>query len=272
VVLLNFCGLHAGSLILEAQNGLATDTGVGRQWAAQYEPGDVVRYSKGSHAMGIRAGEYATVEGCDRERNLLERNLLTVERENSERMTYDPRRLQGVTVYRESERSFSEGDRVQFPAPDKDRHIANRELGTIESIDEHGNAQIKLDSGREVRLSLEGHPHLDYGYAVTSHSSQGATTDRVLVNVDSEQAGEQLINLAYVCCCLATMRKSTPTTPAISAIRSAARCPTRQHSSARGPERRTGPNQGTTAEKRKTTATITPRATGTRWPWSNPRT
>ena len=67
-------------------------------------------------------------------------------------MTYDPRRLQGVTVYRESERSFSEGDRVQFTAPDKERHIANRELGTIESIDERGNAEVKLDSGREVRL------------------------------------------------------------------------------------------------------------------------
>jgi ATP-dependent exoDNAse (exonuclease V) alpha subunit len=70
----------------------------------------------------------------------------------------------------------------------------------IESIDEHGIAQIKLDSGRAVRLSLEERPHLDHGYAVTSHSSQGATADRVLINVDSEQAGEQLVNsrLAYV--------------------------------------------------------------------------
>jgi len=170
-------------------------TGVDRSWAAQYEPGDVVRYSKGSHAIGISAGEYATVEHADRERN-----LLTVERENGEHVTYDPRRLQGVTVYRESERDFSEGDRVQFTAPDKERHVANRELGTIESIDEHGNAQIRMDSGREVRLSLEDHPHLDHGYAVTSHSSQGATADRVLIHVDSEQTGEQLVNsrLAYV--------------------------------------------------------------------------
>ena len=28
-------------------------TGMDRTWAAQYEPGDVVRYSKGSHALGI---------------------------------------------------------------------------------------------------------------------------------------------------------------------------------------------------------------------------
>ena len=35
---------------------------------------------------------------------------------------------------------------------------------------------------------------------VTSHSSQGQTADRVLVHVDTEQAGEKLVNrrLAYL--------------------------------------------------------------------------
>jgi ATP-dependent exoDNAse (exonuclease V) alpha subunit len=51
-----------------------------------------------------------------------------------------------------------------------------------------------------VTFSLADHPHLDYGYAVTSHSSQGQTADRVLVHVDTAAAGEQLVNrrLAYV--------------------------------------------------------------------------
>jgi ATP-dependent exoDNAse (exonuclease V) alpha subunit len=170
-------------------------TGTDRAWAAQYEPGDVVRYTKGSRSMSISPGAYAKVESFDRERN-----LLTVERAGGEKLTYDPRRLQGVTVYREGERAFSEGDRVQFTAPDKTLKIANRELGTIESIDEHGNVEIKLDSGREARFNLEENRHLDYGYAVTSHSSQGATADRVLIHIDSEAAHEQLINsrLAYV--------------------------------------------------------------------------
>ena len=43
-------------------------------------------------------------------------------------------------------------------------------------------------------------PIPDYLRAVTSHSSQGATADRVLVRVDTEQAHDQLVNsrLAYV--------------------------------------------------------------------------
>ncbi len=83
---------------------------------------------------------------------------------------------------------------------DKTLKIANRELGTIENADGRGNVENKLDSDREVRFNLEENRHLDYGYAVTSHSSQGATADRVLVNLDTEEAHEKLINsrLAYV--------------------------------------------------------------------------
>jgi ATP-dependent exoDNAse (exonuclease V) alpha subunit len=170
-------------------------TSADRQWAAQYETGDVVRYTRGSKAHGIKAGEYARLERVD-EKN----NRVTVKRKNGEEVNYDPRRLHGVTLYRVTERAFSKGDRVQFTAPNRERHIANRELGTIEKIDKGCNLQLRLDSGRTVALNVKENPHLDYGYAVTSHCSQGQTADRVLVHVDTEQAGEKLVNrrLAYV--------------------------------------------------------------------------
>ena len=170
-------------------------TGADRQWAEQYKPGDVVRYTKGSKALGIGAGEYARVQ-----RTNPTENVVTVKRENGKRLSYDPRRLHGVTLYREAERAFAKGDRVQFTAPNRHQHIANRELGTIEKIDARGNLQVRLDSGHVVAFNINENPHLDHGYAVTSHSSQGQTADRVLVHVDTEQAGEKLVNqrLAYV--------------------------------------------------------------------------
>ena len=58
--------------------------------------------------------------------------------DSGERVTYDPRRLQGVTLYREADRAFAVGDRVQFTAPYRERHVANRELGTLEQIDASG--------------------------------------------------------------------------------------------------------------------------------------
>ncbi len=170
-------------------------TGADRQWAEQYEPGDTVRYTKGSKTHGIEPGEYTRVERVN-----AKDNLLTVKRENGEQLSYDPRRLQGVTLYRETERSFAQGDRIQFTAPNREQRVANRELGTIEKIDASGNLRIRLDSGRAVAFNIGENPHLDHGYAVTSHSSQGQTADRVLIHVDTESAGEKLINrrLAYV--------------------------------------------------------------------------
>jgi ATP-dependent exoDNAse (exonuclease V) alpha subunit len=92
------------------------------------------------------------------------------------------------------------GDRLQLTAPDRGRHLANRELGTLERIDDQGAFQIRLDSGRTIRFHLSEHPHLDYGYAVTSHSSQGQTADRVLIHIDANRAPEALVNgrVAYV--------------------------------------------------------------------------
>ncbi|MGD0457234.1 MAG: MobF family relaxase [Terriglobia bacterium] len=182
---------HRMSVLVPRQEMTGTD----RQWAVQYAPGDIVRYTRGSQAVGVKSGEYVHVTGVDREHN-----LLTIERDSGQRLTYDPRRLHGVSVYRETERDFSTGDRVQFTAPYRDEHIANRQLGTVEKVDAEGNLQVRLDSGQDVQFSIREHPHVDYGYAVTSHSSQGATADRVLIHVDTEQAHEQLVNsrLAYV--------------------------------------------------------------------------
>lgn len=170
-------------------------TGADREWAARYEAGHVVRFTKGSQALKLKAGEYVRVIDSDPASN-----LVTVKRSNGKTVSYDPRRLQGVTVYQEVDRSLSVGDRIQFTAPYRDKRIANRELGTIKELRSNGTLSIQLDSGRTVEFSTRKHPHLDYGYAVTSHSSQGVTADRVLVNVDTRQAHEKLLNsrFAYV--------------------------------------------------------------------------
>lgn len=177
--------------VLEARQEL---TGADRAWAAQYAEDDVLRYSRGSKSLGIASGEYATVAAVDQEQN-----RITIERQDGIGITYNPRDLVGVSVYRQAERDFSEGDRIQFTAPSKDLHVANRELGTIERLDDQGNIEIHTDSGRHLDFNIQDHPHLDYGYAVTSHSSQGQTADRVLIHVDTE-LGEQLVNerMAYV--------------------------------------------------------------------------
>jgi len=170
-------------------------TGADRTWAERYEVGNVVRYSRASKETGIGKGEYTQVKSID-----APRNRLTVELRDGAERTYDPRRQQGVSVFREEMRSFSVGDRIQFTAPANELKVANRELGTIKSIDEDGRLRLKMDGGRAVELDTHKHPHLDYGYTMTSHSSQGQTADRVLIHVDTELTTKDLLNsrMAYV--------------------------------------------------------------------------
>jgi hypothetical protein len=170
-------------------------TGADRTWAEQYEVGDVLRYSRASKDTGIGKSEYAHVKSIDA-RN----NRLTVELQDGTERTYDPRRQRGVSVFREEMRNFSVGDRIQFTAPANDLKIANRELGTIEAIAQNERLNLKMDSGRAVELASRKYLHLDHGYAMTSHSSQGQTADRVLIHVDTELAAKDLLNsrMAYV--------------------------------------------------------------------------
>jgi ATP-dependent exoDNAse (exonuclease V) alpha subunit len=60
-------------------------------------------------------------------------------------------------------------DRLQLTALSHELKVANRELGTVDGIGEDGRLFLKMDGGRAVELGPEKHPHLDYGYAVTSH-------------------------------------------------------------------------------------------------------
>src|SRR5450755_4410327 len=155
-------------------------TGAERSWASHYDIGDVVRYTRGSKAVGIEAGAYAMVVAINRAQN-----DLTVEKANRELATYDPRRLTGVSVYREIERQFSVGDRVQFTAPDKSLGVANRDLATIDAIHAESRISARLDNNRQIEFNATEHRHFDHGYAVTSHSSQCLTAERVLVHADT---------------------------------------------------------------------------------------
>jgi AAA domain/TrwC relaxase len=193
--------LQRGGLVRSEEHGIRTLvprqglSGADRTWAERYEVGDVLRYSRTSNETGIGKGEYAQVKSID-----APSNRLTVARQGGIERTYDPRRQQGVSVFREEIRNFSVGDRIQFTAPANELKVANRELGTIESIGEDGRLRLNMDGGRAVELDPRQHPHLDHGYAMTSHSSQGQTADRVLIHVDTELGTKDLLNsrMAYV--------------------------------------------------------------------------
>ncbi|MCL2660596.1 MAG: relaxase domain-containing protein, partial [Acidobacteriaceae bacterium] len=170
-------------------------TGADRQWAAKYEAGNTLYYTRGSEQLGIQPKSYAVVQSVDPASN-----TVTVQRADGESVTYDPKRLRGVTAFREVTREIATGDRIQFTAPDRNLGVANRDLGTVTKIEPNA-ITVKMDGDKKKTVSFDPAKTrtFDHGYAVTSHSSQGLTFNRALVNLDTDSARE-LINtrLAYV--------------------------------------------------------------------------
>ena len=177
--------------VLVARNEMR---GADRAWAANYNAGDTLQYMRGSQQIGVDKSSYATVVAKDPQSN-----LLTIERADGRQVFYDPKRLRGVNVFTGMPREFSTGDRIQFTQNNKDLEVHNRDLGRIEAIRKDNFLTVKMDSGRTVYFDPARMRHFDHGYAVTSHSSQGLTENRVIVNMDTN-APDELLNprFAYV--------------------------------------------------------------------------
>ena len=150
-----------------------------RTRAVFYERGHWVWFTRGSRALGLGRHSYARVEAVD-----ASHNRVVVRTDGGDRIDYDPKRLAGMQLFREERRAFAVGDRVQFRAPNRELGVANGEFARITRLDEQG-AELALERGTDLRLTRAALRHLDYGYASTSHSSIGATVDRVVVSVDT---------------------------------------------------------------------------------------
>jgi conjugative relaxase-like TrwC/TraI family protein len=158
-----------------------------RAHARHYAVGDVIRFRRGSSKLRIGSGSYATVETSD-----VKLNILRLKTQTGETVDYRPGRLRGIEVFRAEARTLATGDRIQFRAPDRALGVANGQFATIVAIDA-AHTRFRNDREREIAAANARLRHIDYGYASTSHAAQGATVDRVIVNVDTER-GVRLVN------------------------------------------------------------------------------
>ena len=95
-----------------------------------------------------------------------------------ESVTYDPRRLRGVSAYRETPREFATGDRIQFTQSDREHRIRSGDVATVERIAADNGLTVKLDNGKSFELNRDRAKHIDYGY--TGDGLQRLAADRVI--------------------------------------------------------------------------------------------
>lgn len=91
-----------------------------------------------------------------------------------------------IETWREEQRDFSKGDKVVFTKNNRSMGVMNGHTGTIDNIDLHGNVTVRMRDGRNVKFDQSSYSHIDYGYAVTVHKSQGDTKEKVIHNADTK--------------------------------------------------------------------------------------
>ena len=75
-----------------------------------------------------------------------------------------------------------------FTHNDYNLDIRNGQRATIESADPFGLINVRLDGGETRRINVEVYPHIDYGWASTTHKAQGATVERAFVYGHSNES------------------------------------------------------------------------------------
>ena len=88
------------------------------------------------------------------------------------------------------------GELVMFTKADRDLWVKNGTTGTVSKISADGTVTVTLESGRTTEFAAQQEAdkgiHIDYGYAVTVHKSQGMTLDAAFVLADKSMTKENL--------------------------------------------------------------------------------
>lgn len=102
-----------------------------------------------------------------------------------------------ISAYAARDMELRDGDRVAFRQNQKDQGVTNGLQGTV-NIDENGKTSVKTDAGQEIEIAKNRGQTLDYSYARTVHSSQGATVERAIVVGEASRVATA--ESAYVAC------------------------------------------------------------------------
>ena len=155
-----------------------------RKRADSYRVSDAIRFHSNIPSLKVKAGDLATVLDAQPDQNTIS---VQIRQQDGQvrNLTFNPRLRTSLSVYEPQQRSLAQGEKIQFTTPWSHKGIASRDTAVIEHMESNGNIVVRLDNNRRVAWNLKDFNHLDHAYAMTSHSSQGMTVDRVLIHVDT---------------------------------------------------------------------------------------
>ncbi|MDA8246963.1 MobF family relaxase [Acidithiobacillus sp.] len=170
--------------------------------AEKYEPKDsknqvIVKLNqeikdKSGNVEAVRGSQWIVKDNRD--------GKLTLENFDGQKreLVVDPAKVK-ITAYESRSMDLATGDQVMFRENNKERGVMNGQQAKIVGVDrETGNIVAETRTGERITLTPARAESLDYSYARTVHSSQGATVERAIVVGEASKVSTA--EAAYVAC------------------------------------------------------------------------
>jgi conjugative relaxase-like TrwC/TraI family protein len=138
-----------------------------------FQPGQVLEFHRS--VKGVRRQESLEVVR-------VEKGQIVARNAQGDERRFTSKQNQCFSVYEKQTLDIASGDRVLLTANrrEQDFRATNGELATVRRIDSQG--RMELEDGRVLPA---GYRHVEHGYAVTAHRSQGKTVDAVVISAEA---------------------------------------------------------------------------------------
>lgn len=161
-----------------------------RAMGESYREGDWVRFLRANQGMEISRGDQGTIHG-------IEGDLLKIQMEKSNKViSVELEKYNRLEVYSREARQFACGDQVMFLRNDKNLGVVN---GTVGMVVETSGHLLKIETRTGTKeVDLKNYNYIDHSYGSTLHKSQGMTSERVMIHIDTNQGPSNSANAFYV--------------------------------------------------------------------------
>ena len=166
---------------------------IDKLFAGNYNIGDLLIAQK--MQGDIKTGMKTEVINIDKENNKVEVKFTT--KSGEERIkSIDAAKLENYQAFELVQKDFSVGDKVMFQKNDKNSGVKNGEIAYITNIGEDGKMEFESKAKGNFEVDINDYKNLDYGYAMTTHKSQGISEDNI--HIFAQASGSINLNAGFV--------------------------------------------------------------------------
>jgi ATP-dependent exoDNAse (exonuclease V) alpha subunit len=167
--------------------------------AANYEKGDIIQLNRSVKGMK-KFAEYEVKE-IDTKTNKLTLEAKFSDQNGSSKIhsvTVDARELLSASISEKNKLDIAQGEKIVITRNNKELGINNGDIGFVKSFDRDKKELTVSFDKKEVTINTTEFKNLNYAYATSVHKGQGASVEKAVLVLDSDNALQNKYNLGEV--------------------------------------------------------------------------